>query len=65
MKAHAEEELKEIANNLKILDSEIEKIDTFSLPIEGSMRTLIKIKKVKITNQKYPREFKEIKRKPL
>lgn len=65
MKAHAEEELKEIEENLKILSSGIEKIKVFSLPIEASNRTLIKIKKENIIEKKYPREFKEIKRKPL
>lgn len=65
MKAHAEEELLEISQNLNTLGSEISKIDTFSLPIEDSIRTLIKIKKLKITDKKYPRDFKEIKRKPL
>ena len=65
MKSHAEEEIKEISNNLKILNSEIAKTEMFSLPIEGSIRTLIKIKKKNKIDRKYPREFKEIKRKPL
>jgi 16S rRNA (guanine527-N7)-methyltransferase len=65
MKAHAEDEIAEIDNNLKILNSEITEINTFLLPIEESSRTLIKIKKKKIIDQKYPRDFKEIKRKPL
>ncbi|MFA5408001.1 MAG: 16S rRNA (guanine(527)-N(7))-methyltransferase RsmG [Bacilli bacterium] len=65
MKAHAEEEIKEIDENLKKLNSEIELVKTFMLPIEESMRTFIVIKKTKITDKRYPREFKEIKRKPL
>jgi 16S rRNA (guanine527-N7)-methyltransferase len=65
MKAHAEEEVKEANNSLKVLDSNVEKTKVFSLPIEGSTRTLIRIKKGKRTDQRYPREFKEIKRKPL
>lgn len=65
MKGHAKEELNEIENNLKILDSKIEEIKEFNLPYDAGYRTLIKIKKKKVTNLKYPREFKEIKRKPL
>jgi 16S rRNA (guanine527-N7)-methyltransferase len=65
MKAKAEEEIKEIDNNLSTLNSKIEGIKTFILPIEESNRTLIKIKKMKINDKKYPREFKEIKKKPL
>jgi 16S rRNA (guanine527-N7)-methyltransferase len=65
MKANAKEEIREIDRNLSILSSKINKIQTFILPIEGSNRTLIKIEKTKITDKKYPREFKEIKKKPL
>jgi 16S rRNA (guanine527-N7)-methyltransferase len=65
MKANAIDEINEIDNNLKILNSEIEEIKIFNLPIENSNRTLIKIKKYDIVSKKYPRQFKEIKRKPL
>jgi 16S rRNA (guanine527-N7)-methyltransferase len=65
MKGNATEEVNEIDNNLKILGGSIEEINTFVLPIESSNRMLIKIKKAIETNKKYPREFKEIKKKPL
>jgi 16S rRNA (guanine527-N7)-methyltransferase len=65
MKANAEEELNEISKNLSILNSKIDKVYSFLLPIEESNRTLIMIKKVEKTDKKYPREFKEIKKKPL
>jgi 16S rRNA (guanine527-N7)-methyltransferase len=65
MKANAEEEIKDIDKNLSILNSKIDKIYSFILPEENSKRTLIKIKKEKNTDKKYPREFKEIKKKPL
>jgi len=65
MKGHANEELENIERSLKKLNSEIVEIKTFLLPIEESNRTLIKIKKKQSIDKKYPREFKEIKRKPL
>lgn len=65
MKGHAEEEAKEAENSLKILKSEIVDIKTFSLPFEESVRTLIKIRKNEATTKTFPRNFKEIKRKPL
>lgn len=65
MKGNADEEVKEINNNLKILGGEIVEIKQFLLPNENSNRALIKIKKNKETDKKYPRDFKEIKRKPL
>ena len=56
----------ESANNaLKELNSEIIETNSFLLPIEQSNRTIIKIKKIKETNKKYPRKYSEIKKKPL
>lgn len=65
MKGNAKEELDEIENNLQKLNSKIEKIEIFTLPKEESHRTLILIKKEKATEKRYPREFREIKKKPL
>ncbi len=65
MKGYADEELKNIDKNLAELNSEILEIKRFLLPLEESQRTLIKIKKINSINKKYPREFKEIKKKPL
>ena len=61
----SKQETQESVNALKALDSIIEKIDTFSLPKEDSMRTLYVIKKKKKTINKYPRKFAEIKKNPL
>ena len=56
----------EEANNaLKELNSEIIETNSFLLPIEQSNRTIIKIKKLKETNKKFPRKYSEIKKKPL
>jgi len=65
MKSHAKDEINEIGKNLVILNSKIDEIKTFSLPFEDSIRTLIRIKKERLIDKKYPRDFKEIKRKPL
>ncbi len=65
MKGSAEEELNEINNNLKLLGGQILEVKSFLLPYENSKRTLIKIKKAKKSDTKYPRDFKEIKKKPL
>ena len=64
-KGNCEEELTNSENALKKLDSKIEKIEKFKLPKEESNRTIIKITKQKITNNKYPRKNSEIKNKPL
>ena len=56
----------EEANNaLKELNSEIIESNSFLLPIEQSNRTIIKIKKIKETNKKFPRKYSEIKKNPL
>lgn len=64
-KGNISEEINESKKALQILNSSIEQIEEFKLPIEQSNRTIIKIKKLKQTNQKYPRKNSEIKKKPL
>jgi len=64
MKANIEEEIKDI-KYLELLGGKLEKILTFSLPIELSIRNLIKIKKEKESNKNYPREYNKIKNYPL
>ncbi len=65
MKGNAKEEIEEGKNAFKVLNSYIEKSLEFKLPIENSQRNLIKIKKISITNKKYPRKYSEIKKKKL
>lgn len=65
MKANIEEELVNSKKSIQILDAIIEEIISFQLPIENSIRNLIKIKKNKKTNPKYPRQFQQIKKNPL
>ena len=56
MKANAIEEIKEAKDIIKDLSARLEDTIEFLLPIEKSNRTLIKIIKLKNTNQKYPRK---------
>ena len=55
----------EASNALLKLNSEIIETNSFLLPIENSNRTIIKIKKIKETDKKYPRKYSEIKKNPL
>lgn len=61
MKANIEEEIENSTEILKKLDSKIEKIETFYLPIEQSIRNIILIKKINTTNNIYPRRIEKIK----
>ena len=50
---------------LKEMNAKVEKVEEFLLPIEQSNRTILLIKKEKMTNKKYPRKNADIKKKPL
>ncbi len=63
--AQAQVEIKEAQNALKELSSEIIVCDQIILPFEESKRENLKIKKLKVTNKKYPRNYGQIKKKPL
>ena len=59
------EELDEAKNAVKILGGSVERIIEVSLPDDLGKREIILIKKIKPTSNKYPREFKKIKERPL
>lgn len=61
MKANIEKEIENSTEILKKLDSKIEKIETFYLPIENSIRNIIMIQKQKTTNNLYPRRIEKMK----
>ena len=63
MKANIEKEIENSTEILKKLDSKIEKIETFYLPIENSIRNIIMIQKQKPTNNLYPRRIEKMKEK--
>ena len=65
MKADAEEEINNSQKAIKQLGGKIKDILSFKLPMDGGIRTLIKIEKSVKTDEKYPRKFNEIKKKPL
>lgn len=62
MKANIGTEIEDAKDILLKLDSKIEKVDNFNLPIENSNRNLIRIIKLSKTNRKYPRKFDKIKK---
>lgn len=65
MKANIDEELDEAQSSIKIMNSKVENIITFNLPIENSIRNLVVIKKLGNSKKRYPRDFSEIKKNPL
>ena len=65
MKSDVKSELININNCEKVLDVCLDKIDEFKLPIEDSLRTLVKFKKNKITSNKFPRKYSLMKKNPL
>lgn len=65
MKANCEEELKKCNNALKKLSCTILNVNEFTLPKENSNRTLIKIVKKGVTDNKYPRQIDKIKKQLL
>ena len=62
MKGVIETELEESLDKFKKLDCELGSIESFELPIENSKRNLLKIRKIKETNHKYPRRYDLIKK---
>ena len=62
MKSRIDNEIDESEDILKKLNCTIFNIQKFNLPYENSVRTLITIKKRKITINKYPRRYAEIKK---
>lgn len=65
LKATLDEELKEAESTIETMNSTLEELITFNLPIEGSIRNLPVIKKVGNNKKRYPRKFSEIKKNPL
>ena len=61
----AEEEIRQASKALNILNFKIEKNKEDSLPSEEDKRANIFIKKMGETNLKYPRNYSQIKNRPL
>ncbi len=60
MKGDSEEEIKKSSQILEKLDSKIINVIKFNLPNEASHRSLVIIKKLKKTKEKYPRRYDKI-----
>lgn len=65
LKANIEEEIKKIPICLTKLNASLDGITTFNLPVDNSLRNIIKIKKEATTPIEYPRRYNEIKKRPL
>lgn len=65
MKSNTKEEEINISNYYHKLDIKEEDRIVFNLPIEDSLRTLIKYKKLSSTNTKYPRKYSDILKKDI
>lgn len=65
MKGTVEKEVKESEKTIEKLESEIQKIWTFELPLNAGKRSIIQIKKKKKTDQIYPRAYDKIVKKPI
>ena len=65
MKANVENEEQNIENYLNKLSIKEDKRIIFNLPVENSLRTIIKYTKTKETDKKYPRRYNEILKKDL
>ncbi len=62
---NAEEEVKNAKNAIKILGGEVESVNKFVLPGTDMERNIIVIKKIKNTNNKYPRKAGTPTKEPL
>ena len=62
MKANIEEELDDSLDIISKLGAKVERVETFNLPIENSIRNLVIITKQSKTNTIYPRRFDKIKK---
>ena len=65
MKANLDEELEEAKTSIEIMNSRLEEVITFNLPVENSVRNLVVMKKLGNNKKKYPRDYKQIKNMPL
>ncbi|MBR4350796.1 MAG: 16S rRNA (guanine(527)-N(7))-methyltransferase RsmG [Bacilli bacterium] len=65
MKGNAEDEVKSSMKAIELLESRLEDVISFNLPIEDSVRNLVKIKKLGKNKRIYPRNFDQIKKRPL
>ena len=61
----ADEELKEAKKGIELLGGKVKNIIELDLPDNAGKREIIIIEKIKLTPNKYPRDFNKIKGKPL
>ena len=62
---NVDNEIKEANNAFKVLGCKVVDIKKYVLPISKEERNIVLIKKEKETSSKYPRQYAQIKRRPL
>lgn len=62
LKSNLDEELKDAESLIKTLNGEITEKQEFNLPVESSLRTIVKIKKIAPTPKGYPRTYDKMKK---
>lgn len=62
LKSNLDEELKDAESLIKTLNGEITEKQKFNLPVESSLRTIVKIKKIAPTPKGYPRTYDKMKK---
>ena len=62
LKSNVEDELKKCEKKYLLLGYDLNKIIEYELPIEKSKRTILIFKKIKKTDNKYPRNYNIIKK---
>lgn len=65
LKSNVDDEVENSKNAINVLHFKLIDLIKFKLPVENSNRTLVKIQKIKLTPEKYPRKFDKIKKNPL
>lgn len=60
-----EEEISDSERAFKMLNFKLNKLDLFKIPVENSNRANVYLLKTKQTSNKYPRNYSQIKSKPL
>lgn len=65
LKGDIAQEIKASKHAMDILNVKLECQEQFHLPVENSLRTILKFRKEKRSHVKYPREFSVMKRNPL
>lgn len=65
MKGNISQEIANSESAIKILEFKIDEVQEFNLPVEESVRSLVKLRKIRKTPKTYPRKIEKINKTPL